>query len=90
MLSHDKGQGGREYRDKLQILRQDWKVEARKFCKTDVNMCLIKIAKDGGLQVNAWVLDQKTSRQYVVFYMFLLIRVDDRNDGEDDNNLKGD
>ncbi|RWW56065.1 hypothetical protein BHE74_00037239 [Ensete ventricosum] len=65
----ERSQGG-ECRSKLQVPGQGFRVEARELHKTDVNGLLIKIAESGGLWVDARVLDQGRSRQYVVLYLF--------------------
>ncbi|RZR80598.1 hypothetical protein BHM03_00006652 [Ensete ventricosum] len=59
-VGRKKGRGAREYRGKLQVLRQDGRAEAKELHKTDVDGLLIKIAESERLQVDARVLDQGT------------------------------
>ncbi|RZR94418.1 hypothetical protein BHM03_00023103 [Ensete ventricosum] len=54
------GQGGGEYKGKLQVPRQDGRVEAKELHKTSIDELLIKIAENEGLWVDAGVLYQGT------------------------------
>ncbi|RWV79636.1 hypothetical protein GW17_00059199 [Ensete ventricosum] len=69
-VGRKRGQGGGEYRDKLQVPRQGRRAEAKKLHKTSVNGLHIKIVESEGLRVDAGVLDQERSRQYVLLYLF--------------------
>ncbi|RRT34220.1 hypothetical protein B296_00046126 [Ensete ventricosum] len=55
-----RGRGGGECKGKLQVPRQDRRVEAKKLHKTDVDGLLIKIAESDRLRIDAGVLDQGT------------------------------
>ncbi|RRT49191.1 hypothetical protein B296_00027346 [Ensete ventricosum] len=54
------GLGGGECRGKLQVPRQDGRVEAKELHKTGADELLIKIAESEGLRIDAGVLDQGT------------------------------
>ncbi|RWV79157.1 hypothetical protein GW17_00059759, partial [Ensete ventricosum] len=69
-IGRKRGRGGGEYRGKLQVLRQGRRVEAWKLHKIGVDRLLIKIAESDGLWVDAGVLDQERSRQYMLLYLF--------------------
>ncbi|RRT41960.1 hypothetical protein B296_00031295 [Ensete ventricosum] len=71
-VGRKRGQGGRECNDKLQVPRQGGRVEAKELHKIGVNGLLIKIAESEGLRVDAGVLDQERSRQYMLLYLFYL------------------
>ncbi|RWW35809.1 hypothetical protein BHE74_00059219 [Ensete ventricosum] len=51
---------GGEYKGKLQVPRQGRRAKAKELHKTGVNGLLIKIAENGGLRVDAGVLNQGT------------------------------
>ncbi|RWV94996.1 hypothetical protein GW17_00042417 [Ensete ventricosum] len=51
-VGHERGRGSGECRGKLQVPRQDRRVEAKELHKTSVNGLLIKIVKNEGLWVD--------------------------------------
>ncbi|RRT78223.1 hypothetical protein B296_00007974 [Ensete ventricosum] len=57
-IGRKRGREGGECKGKLQVPRQDGRVEAKKLHKTGVNGLLIKIAESEGLRIDARVLDQ--------------------------------
>ncbi|RWW29112.1 hypothetical protein GW17_00006377 [Ensete ventricosum] len=57
-IGRKRGQGGGEYKGKLQVPRQGGRAEAKELHKTSVDGFLIKIAEIEGLWVDAGVLDQ--------------------------------
>ncbi|RRT75515.1 hypothetical protein B296_00031163 [Ensete ventricosum] len=61
---------GGECKGKLQVPRQGRRAKAKELHKTGVNGLLIKIAENGGLRVDAGVLNQGTNKQHVVLYLF--------------------
>ncbi|RWW30482.1 hypothetical protein GW17_00004946 [Ensete ventricosum] len=69
-VGRKKGRRSGEYKGKLQVPRQDGRVEAEELHKTGVDRLLIKIIESEGLRIDARVLDQERSRQYVFLYLF--------------------
>ncbi|RZR89972.1 hypothetical protein BHM03_00017789 [Ensete ventricosum] len=59
-IGHKRGRGGGVCKGKLQVPRQDIRAEAKELYETGVDGLLIKIAENGGLRVDAGVLDQGT------------------------------
>ncbi|RRT75317.1 hypothetical protein B296_00014400 [Ensete ventricosum] len=54
----ERGRGGGEFKDKLQVPGLSLRTEAKELHKINVNGLLVKIAENGGLRVDAGVLDQ--------------------------------
>ncbi|RRT39082.1 hypothetical protein B296_00037642 [Ensete ventricosum] len=60
IVPRERDRGGGECKVKLQVSGQDRRAKAKELHKTSVNGLLIKIAKCGGLRVDAGMLDQGT------------------------------
>ncbi|RWW36136.1 hypothetical protein BHE74_00058857 [Ensete ventricosum] len=69
-IGHKRGRVGGECKGKLQVPRQDGRAKAKELHMTGVDGLLIKIVESEGLWVDAEVLDQERSMQYVLLYLF--------------------